>query len=232
MKKRVIIFIAVIIITVIGALFINKSFIEDSQDYLKGILETGKPQNISVFVLPAIPILTIISPENITYSTLTILLNYSAKNAETVWYNLDSIENITITSPLYFNISEGPHILHLYAKNSLGESAKSVIFSIKIEISQPPFGGSEGGGGGGGGGAEPLEENITTPQETQKNATGQETPENRTQKPEEKPTSTREITIKFLISLLFLVLLIILVILLIVIIKRKLKKEKQKKKKK
>ncbi len=231
MKKRVIIFVAVIIIAITSILFINKSFIKDSQDYLKGILETAKPQNISIFMLPAIPILTIISPENTTYSTSTIFLNYSVRNeVESVWYNLDSLENITITSPLYFSAAEGSHILYLYANNSQGTSFKSVIFSIEIET--PPSGGSNGGGGGGGAGeVEPIKENITIPEEVSPNLTDQEIPENITQKPEEKPTSTREITIKFLISLLLLVLLIILVIILIIITKRRLKKEKQKKKK-
>jgi len=91
---------------------------------------TSQPTNVSIFVLPTVPTLTIISPESKTYLTnQSLLLNYSATNEAEVWYNLDDSENITITSFVYFNATQGAHTLNLYANNSNGESSASVNFS-------------------------------------------------------------------------------------------------------
>jgi hypothetical protein len=81
---------------------------------------------------PAFPTLTIISPENKTYLTnLSLLLNYTTVNAETVWYSLDGGEtNITITDLTYFNTSQGSQTLSLYANNTYGNtSVENVIFT-------------------------------------------------------------------------------------------------------
>lgn len=237
MKKSAIIVLFAILILIL-ALIMWQNF-EENKDYKGELGEASpRPQNLSVYVLPAIPILTIISPENITYSTSTILLNYSVINeVESIWYNLDNGINTTINSPAYFNAAEGSHVLYLYANNSQGASSKSVIFSVKIETSQPPGGGDSGGGSGGGGGGstgnitEQQKENITTPQESQKNITEQETPKNAT--PISKtPRTISKITKTFLISLFLLILLIILIIFLIAIIKRKKDKRTRKQKKK
>ena len=231
MKKSVVIVLLAILILILG-LIILKNFEENSE--YKGELgeASPRPQNLSVYVLPAIPILTIISPENITYSTPTILLDYSIANEiESIWYNLDNGINTTINSPISFNAAEGSHVLYLYANNSQGASSKSVIFSVKIETSQPPDDSGGSGGGGGGGIIEnktKQQENITTQQETSPNTTEQETPKNATPI-SETPRTIGKITIKFVISLLFLILLILLVIILIAKIKNKLKKRKQKK---
>jgi len=234
MKKSVVIVLLAILILILG-LIIWQNF-EKNSEYKGELPESSpSPQDISISVLPAIPILTIISPENITYLTSNILLNYSVTNeVESVWYNLDNGINITINSPAYFSAVEGSHILYLYANNSQGASFKSVIFFIKIET-QTPTGESRGGGGGGGGGITEnktkQQENITTQQETPLNTTEQETPKNATPI-SETPRTISEITIKFVISLLFLILLIILIIFLIAIIKRKKEKRTRKQKKK
>jgi ATP-dependent Zn protease len=236
MKKSAVIVLLVILILLLG-LIIWQNF-EKNSKYKGELAEASpRPQNLSVYVLPAIPILTIISPENITYSTSTILLNYSVINeAESIWYNLDNTNNITLSFPIYFSAVEGSHILHLYANNSQGASSKSVTFSVKIETTQPPSGESGGGGGGGGGGStenktEQQKENITAEQEAQKNTTEQETPKNVTPI-SETPRTISEISIKFVISLLFLILLIILIIFLISRIKRKKDKRTRKQNKK
>ena len=232
MKKRVIFFIIIIILIMIFVvLVIQPSLIKNYGDF-KGFLATSRRVSLTVSPSPAIPIISIISPENTTYSTNTILLNYSITNeADSIWYNLDNGGNITINSPIFFDAAEGSHILYLYANNSQGTSVKSVIFSIKIEIAQPPSGGGGGGGGGSGGNKTgQQEENITESKEPSSNVTEQETPKNITKNPEETPRTPGGIIIKFLISLLFLVLLMLLVIILIAAIKRKLKKTRQKKK--
>ena len=202
MKKEIIILLLAILILILG-LIILENF-EKNSEYKGELGEASpRPQNLSVYVIPAIPILTIISPENITYSTSTILLNYSVTNeAESIWYNLDNGINTTINSPAYFSATEGSHILYLYANNSQGASFKSITFSVKIET-QPPSVKNRGGVG------------IT------ENETEQEIPKNTTENTEETPTISKWIIIKFVISLLFLILLFLLVIFLIARIKRK-----------
>jgi len=80
---------------------------------------TSQPTNISVAVISSVPILSIHSPLNGTYLlNESLFLNYSARYANTVWYNIDNGTNYTLTGPVYFNTSEGPHILYLYANNS------------------------------------------------------------------------------------------------------------------
>jgi len=97
---------------------------------------TGEATNanlaISISVIGA-PSISIISPENETYITSTnLLLNYSEENADNLWYNLDNGENVSLTSSVYFNSTEGTHILYLYANNSHGESSTNIIFTINL----------------------------------------------------------------------------------------------------
>lgn len=92
--------------------------------------EATQTVSMNITVL-AQPTLNILSPENKTYLTNnSILLNYSVSSADAMYYNLDNLENITITSSAYFNTSQGSHTLYLYANNSYGTSAKSVAFTI------------------------------------------------------------------------------------------------------
>jgi len=233
-KKSVIIFLFIILLIIIistGALTI-RNLTYDNNDYEGELAESKQQQNLSIFVLPTIPIISITSPENKTYSTNMILLNYSIANkADFIWYNLDNEINITIDSPLQFTATQESHTLYLYANNSEGTSVKSITFSIKIETIQQPSG--EGGGGGSKGGGTgnktgQQEENITTSKEPSPNFTKQETPKNMTENQEETPRTTKQITINFLISWFFLILLITLVIILITIIKRKRDRKKRK----
>ncbi len=135
-----------ILIIIIVAGMILAGITEEDLGYKGELAESKSPQNLSIFVLPPIPIITIISPQNITYSSTSILLNYSAINAETGWYNLDYGENITLTSPITFTASEGSHILLLYANNSEGLAEKNISFSVHV----PSTNGNGGNGGNGG----------------------------------------------------------------------------------
>lgn len=124
---------------------------------------TGKvsenPTNISVFVLPTIPMIYIFSPENTTYYFQTFLLNYSIRNNFTnSWYNLDDGQNISLSNLSEASLSitsiYGAHSLYLYANNTFGESSSKVYFSLVNnnppgENPQNPGGGGGGGGGGG-----------------------------------------------------------------------------------
>ncbi|MBX4196409.1 hypothetical protein KW805_02365 [Candidatus Pacearchaeota archaeon] len=94
---------------------------------------TSQQTGISILVIATVPSLTIISPRNETYLTNTsILLNFSVSGQLLLWYNLDNGNNITITQPLYFNTSQGSHILYLFANNSEGLTRKNITFSVNI----------------------------------------------------------------------------------------------------
>jgi len=129
------VFLVVILLSaIVGAITIN----------VTGEAITGKPlqyfgMNLTVL---GIPTLSIISPENRTYSTnISILLNYTVSGGEeTIWYNLDQGTNTTITSPVYFNTSTGSHTLYLYANNTYGETSANVTFFVNISATAPFFG--------------------------------------------------------------------------------------------
>ncbi len=107
-----------------------------SAESITGEIVTGEASQtfgISIFVTAYFPSLVIYSPQNKTYLTNeSILLNYSARNAQAVWYSLDNLtNNITITSFLTFNISQGSHIIYLYANSSFGNiTSKNVSFFV------------------------------------------------------------------------------------------------------
>lgn len=82
---------------------------------------------ISVLGTPA---LNLLSPENETYVTESILLNYSSANEYNIWYNIDEGVNITVTSSLFISVSPGSHVLYLYANNSYGITLRTVAFEI------------------------------------------------------------------------------------------------------
>ena len=96
---------------------------------------TGKPifqfgLNVTLVATP--PDIIIIKPRNQTYiGNDSLILNFSATGARVIWYNIDNGENITITSTTYLNISQGYHILYLFANNSDGNlTAKNVTFYV------------------------------------------------------------------------------------------------------
>jgi len=152
MKKRVIfIIIILILVGIMVGRGINEILVGEDKDLQGELAESSQQQDISIVVFPAVPIITIVSPENKTYSETTVLLNYTIKNEiDTVWYNLDNLENITIDSPKEFSVSEGVHTLYLYANNTYGTSVENVSFTVSKEA-PPQNGGGNGGGGNGGG---------------------------------------------------------------------------------
>jgi len=118
---------------------------------------TGKVSaniNITVNVNTSPPTLTIISPENITYTTSLILLNWTSTLSNKIWYNLNNGANITITEPTILDLSNGGYILNLYANSTIGQTNKSVSFAVNVATGTTGGGGSgsSGGGSSGGGG--------------------------------------------------------------------------------
>ncbi|MCX6747086.1 MAG: hypothetical protein NTU63_03050 [Candidatus Pacearchaeota archaeon] len=98
---------------------------------------TGKASaqttDMSIYILPTTTaILSIISPQNETYfNGFSIPLNYSASGQQAVWYNLNSGTNITLSSPFYFNATDGGYMLYLYANNTYGDvTEQNVSFFV------------------------------------------------------------------------------------------------------
>ena len=91
----------------------------------------SKDFSLGIVITTPLPILTILSPENETYLTnISLLLNYTVSNEDYVWYNIDGVGNITITSATYFNTSQGGHILYLFANNTWGTTERNVTFTV------------------------------------------------------------------------------------------------------
>ncbi len=124
MKKEVFSILFLIFLTISITGFENKSAItgEVTQSLVMNISITGPP------------VLTILSPENETYlKNTSLLLNYSVSvEAHAVWYSLDSNENITITSAIYLNLSQGSHTLYLYSNNSYGNTTTNISFFVNL----------------------------------------------------------------------------------------------------
>ena len=120
MKKREIFILIFVLSTIILTSFI----------IVKTTGEATQTVGINI-TITAPPALTLLSPENETYiNNKSILLNYTVGDQEWVKYSLDSGTNITLTSSIYFNASEGGHILYLYANNSEGLRTKNVSFTV------------------------------------------------------------------------------------------------------
>ena len=138
MKKREIFILIFVLSTIILTSFI----------IVKTTGEATQTVGINI-TITAPPALTLLSPENETYiNNKSILLNYTVGDQEWVKYSLDSGTNITLTSSIYFNASEGGHILYLYANNSEGLRTKNVSFTVdstKFKIDYNKYKGSKKG---------------------------------------------------------------------------------------
>jgi parallel beta-helix repeat protein len=83
-----------------------------------------------VYPLGAAPTITIISPENKTYTNATILVSIAANGASSTWF-FNGTANETYTLPVYRNFPEGSTKLIAYANNSAGVlNYTNVTFSV------------------------------------------------------------------------------------------------------
>ena len=107
---------------------------------------SSQETTVSVMILPAVPVLRIISPTNAsTYNPSDyILLDYTSILMETVWYNLDGGDNTIINDSLYFQTTSGDHILYLYGNHSNGTIYSNTSSFTVTTPYVPP----SGGGGG------------------------------------------------------------------------------------
>ena len=130
--KKMILAIAVLLVLIISTTLIIKINTKP-----KAITGEATTQNVALNItLAGPPELTLHSPANGTYLTKTnLLLNFSSSYADSIWYNLDNNQNITISSSIYFNVTpEGSHVLYLFANNSYGVILKNVSFKVDYDM--------------------------------------------------------------------------------------------------
>jgi hypothetical protein len=84
------------------------------------------------------PQVTMISPENTTYGTSTVNLNFTlAEPAAWVGYSLDGNANVTITGSTNISASEGQHSIVVYANDSAGRTGASNKVYFTVDTSPP-----------------------------------------------------------------------------------------------
>ncbi|MFA5744423.1 MAG: hypothetical protein WC936_06435, partial [Candidatus Nanoarchaeia archaeon] len=74
--------------------------------------------NVSFTVDSFLPLLEIITPENISYNAANQLLNISSTGVNT-WYNWNG-NNVSYNTPVYVLFNEGVNLLEAWANNSIG----------------------------------------------------------------------------------------------------------------
>jgi parallel beta-helix repeat protein len=108
--------------------------------YVKDLFgNIGSSETVTFTVDTTHPLISILSPENKTYATNTIPLNFTVTRT-TSWiaYSLDSKANVTITGNITLTgLSNGLHNLTVYAKDTDGNTgvSETVYFTIKTEQS-------------------------------------------------------------------------------------------------
>ena len=89
----------------------------------------------SIIIDKTRPVISIVSPQNITYGNTTILVNISASdvNLNTVWYNWNGT-NVVYTGPVNVTFNQSSNTLYAYANDSAGNvNYTNVTFFIYLE---------------------------------------------------------------------------------------------------
>jgi len=101
------------------------------------------------------PALNLLSPQNQSYGTGDVDLNYASSDlysgVERVWYSLDGGQNLTLGGNTTLdNLSDGSHSITLYANDTAGNlNSASTSFSVDTATEDSGGGGGSSGGGGG-----------------------------------------------------------------------------------
>ncbi|MDD4353465.1 MAG: hypothetical protein PHN56_03340, partial [Candidatus Nanoarchaeia archaeon] len=133
-----------------SSLNINSSLVVEDGDYnlllyaVDNFGNLGLNNSINFIVDTIAPSLEIISPNNFAKNNITQLINISVFDfhKDSVWF-VNGSENISYSSPVLFNFSEGNNTLTVWANDSLGNmNNSSVIFEIdsvapSLEIVSP-----------------------------------------------------------------------------------------------
>jgi len=82
------------------------------------------------------PVITVYSPQSITYGTKEILVNFTADSYQALWFN-NGTTNISYTNPASVNVSsEGSYTFIFYANDSLG-NLNSTNRTFNVDITYP-----------------------------------------------------------------------------------------------
>ena len=84
------------------------------------------------------PVISILSPQNTTYPTSNVPLNFTV-NETTHWmgYSLDNQANATIPGNTTIPVSEGRHTLVVYANDTVGNMGASNTVCFTVDVSSP-----------------------------------------------------------------------------------------------
>lgn len=132
MKKRALLFLLLAFAVILVTGFVLKDFISVSETPA-GIQRASA--NITVDANP--PDLIVDSPANTGYSTNQISIKYSVSDSssgvDTVWYNIDGGNNITLEGDTIMTVQKGEHVFYIYASDKVGlvNDSEFVSFSVK-----------------------------------------------------------------------------------------------------
>ncbi len=96
--------------------------------------------SVTFLVDVAAPVVSVLSPKNMTYTAFHIPLNFTlSEEARWIGYSLDGQVPVTVSgNTTLAGISEGVHRLTVYANDSVGRkgSSEAVFFSVKQETKE------------------------------------------------------------------------------------------------
>lgn len=97
------------------------------------------PNDFSVVVDTKAPEITILSPLNTTYTSTSVLVNYSITDPtlDKIWYSLNNQQNITISNPFSLNLAQGFQHLVIYANDSFSRTNSSEVYFTTEQSSMP-----------------------------------------------------------------------------------------------
>jgi hypothetical protein len=100
----------------------------------KIIYDSGSARNYSridvfnaIYSVSLAPNLTLASPQNKTYNTTLILVNFSVTgDVNSKWF-FNGSENVTYTEPTYLTFPQGDNVVYAYSNNSFGKLNSSAV---------------------------------------------------------------------------------------------------------
>jgi len=109
-------------------------------------LVTYDPVNVVVDNKP--PVITIVSPENITYSSNSVGLTFTVSEpTSSVVYSLDGATNVSATNTTLTGLADKSHTLTIYATDLAGnQNTATIVFTVSVPPAPEPPAQTVGGG--------------------------------------------------------------------------------------
>ena len=97
---------------------------------------TAAVERYTPFLLGTIPVVSVSSPENTTYTVTEVPLNFTV-NEQVSWmgYSLDGQDNMTVTgNTTLTDLPEGTHSLVVYADDMVGDvgASEAIVFTVDV----------------------------------------------------------------------------------------------------